>query len=131
MKQRNLLLSACGLSLATLTAPLIAVQPAGAAAEPISIGVLSIAEAAVLDDIVAEFEAPVIDGVAPTEVDLRPAECPRRPILIASLARDFAALRRRCLRRDRNPCGHRRRAADHRPSDHRDRHGRPGRSRRG
>ena len=92
MKQRNLLLSACGLSLATtLTAPLLAFQPAGAAAEPISIGVLSIAQAAVLDDIVAEFETAVVDGVAPTEVTFDEQNANGDQSLVASIARDFAA----------------------------------------
>ena len=92
MKHRTLLLSACGLSLAaTLTAPLSAFQPAGAAAEPISIGVLSIAQAEVLDDIVAEFETAVVDGVAPTEVTFDEQNANGDQSLVASIARDFAA----------------------------------------
>jgi putative tryptophan/tyrosine transport system substrate-binding protein len=91
MKQRTLLLSACGLALATLSAPLSAFQPAGAAAEPISIGVLTIAQAAVLDDVVAEFESAVVDGMAPTEVTFDEQNANGDQSLVASIARDFAA----------------------------------------
>ena len=92
MNHRTLLLSACGLALAaTSAAPFAAFQPAGAAAEPISIGVLSIAQAAVLDDVVAEFEAAVVDGVAPTEVTFDEQNANGDQSLVASIARDFAA----------------------------------------
>ncbi len=92
MKHRTLLLSACGLALATtLAAPLSTFHPAGAAAEPISIGVLSIAQAEVLEDIVAEFETAVVDGVAPTEVTFDEQNANGDQSLVASIARDFAA----------------------------------------
>jgi putative ABC transport system substrate-binding protein len=92
MKQRTLLLSACGFALATtLTAPVLAFQPAGAATEPISIGVLSIAQVELLDDIVAEFEAAVVDGMAPIEVTFDEQNANGDQSLVASIARDFAA----------------------------------------
>ncbi len=92
MKHRTLLLSACSLSLAaTFAAPLSALQPASAASEPISIGVLSIAQAEVLDDVVTEFEKAVVDGLEPTEVTFDEQNANGDQSLVASIARDFAA----------------------------------------
>lgn len=91
MKQRTFL-PTLGLALATtFAAPFAAFQPASAAAEPISVGVLAIAQVALFDDIIAEFEAAVVEGVAPTEVTFEEQNANGDQSLIASIARDFAA----------------------------------------
>jgi putative ABC transport system substrate-binding protein len=92
MNRRDLLLSACGLTLAaTIAAPLPGVRPADAAAEPISIGVLAIAQVALFDDVIGEFEATVSDRLAPTNVTFEEQNANGDQSLIASIARDFAA----------------------------------------
>ena len=91
MKQRTLLLSAWPLARRHVDCAASAFGSAGAAAEPISIGVLSIAQAEVLDDVVAEFETAVVDGVAPTEVTFDEQNANGDQSLVASIARDFAA----------------------------------------
>jgi putative ABC transport system substrate-binding protein len=62
-----------------------------AAPESFDIGVLQIAEAAVLDDIVAAFQDRLTEELAPATVDFDRQNAQGDQSLIASLARDFAS----------------------------------------